>query len=72
MEGDAINAMHDGYWLIRVAIPDVSTTAQQKGATSVETAHDVTGLGEGLLGANVWHQIPRKNFFRPPILDSKK
>ena len=72
MQGDSINAMHDAYRLIRVAIPDVSTTAQQKGATAVKTAHDLTGLGEGLLGANVWHQLPRKDFFRPPVLDSKK
>ena len=72
MESDGINAMSDTCRLIRVAIPDVATTAQQKGATAVETAHDLTGLAEGLLGANVWHQLSRKDFFRPPILDSKK
>jgi hypothetical protein len=70
MEGDSINAMQDTSRLIRVAVPDVSATAQQKGPTAVETAHDLTGLGEGGLGANIWHQLPRKDFLGPPILDS--
>src|SRR5262249_49524710 len=60
------------YRLIRVAIPNVATTAQEKCATAMKAAFNLTRLRKRSLGANVVPQVPSKDFFRPPILDSYK
>jgi hypothetical protein len=72
VECGTIDAMGDAYGLIRVAIPDVATTAQEKCPAAMEAALDLTRLGKRFLGANVRLQFPNKDLSRPPILDSYK
>src|SRR5262249_54315356 len=72
VESDSIDPMCHTYRLIRVAIPNVATTAQEKCATAIEAAFDLTRLRKRSLGANVGPQLPGKDVFRPPILDSYK
>jgi hypothetical protein len=54
VEGHGVNAMHNAYRLIRVAIPDITIATQQKCATAMEATFDLARFIQCFLRANVW------------------